>query len=98
MLRGAPDADVVLMAHVGLEGLARVSNAARQIPLRAPVRVQLRRIPRSELPGESELPAWLDDRFVEMDAWIGASERAREPEVAGVGQPVTEHATKADVS
>ncbi len=78
LLRGAPDADVVLMAHVGLEGLGRVAGAARQIPLREPVRVRLQRIPRSELPPEQDLPAWLDDRWLEMDGWIESETRRRD--------------------
>jgi 1-acyl-sn-glycerol-3-phosphate acyltransferase len=76
LLRGAPDADVVLMAHVGLEGLGRVAGASRHIPLDTPVRVRLQRIPRADVPPESELADWLDARWLEMDAWIETAEHA----------------------
>ena len=70
LLRGAPDADLVLMAHVGLERLEDVTTASRSIPLPEPVRVRLLRIPRAELPPADEFATWLDDRWLEMDAWI----------------------------
>lgn len=70
LLRGAPDAAVVLMAHVGLEGLDRLAHAPAHVPLAAPLRVRLRRFPRPEVPAGSEFPTWLDDRWLEMDAWV----------------------------
>ncbi|MGZ6976333.1 MAG: 1-acyl-sn-glycerol-3-phosphate acyltransferase [Acidimicrobiia bacterium] len=76
LLRGAPDADLVLMAHVGLEGLDRIATVAEHIPLRAPVRVRLQRIPRAEMPPESELADWLDEKWLEMDAWIESTRGA----------------------
>jgi 1-acyl-sn-glycerol-3-phosphate acyltransferase len=70
LLRGAPDADVVLMAHVGLEGLDRLAGASARIPLAAPIRVRLQRFRRAEVPTEQTFPAWLDQRWLEMEAWV----------------------------
>ncbi|HEX6310852.1 MAG TPA: 1-acyl-sn-glycerol-3-phosphate acyltransferase [Acidimicrobiia bacterium] len=70
LLRGAPDAAVVFMAHVGLEGLDRLAGAPAHLPLPAPVRVHLRRFARAEVPAGADFPAWLDDRWLEMDAWV----------------------------
>ena len=72
LLRGAPDTDVVLMTHVGLDGFDRLAGALTRIPLETPVRVFLRRVPRAEVPGPDDLPAWLDDRWLELDAWVDA--------------------------
>ena len=63
------------MAHVGLDGLDRLAGALRRVPLADPVRIFLRRVPRSELPGPDALPSWLDDRWLEMDAWVDAALR-----------------------
>ncbi len=73
LLRAAPDADVVLMAHVGLEGLGRLADAPRHIPLDAPVRVRLERVARADVPSESDFAAWLDTKWLEMDAWVEAA-------------------------
>ncbi len=71
LLAAAPDADVVVMAHVGLDGYASFSELARQVPLRAPVQVTAWRIARADIPGDGpEQTAWLDEQWVRMDAWI----------------------------
>lgn len=74
LLAGRPDADVVIMAHTGLEGLAGPADALRLLPLRHAVRVTLRRIPRSEVPTDPERQrAWLLDRWDEVDRWVVAN-------------------------
>ena len=81
LLRGSPDADLVLLTHVGLEGLDRVLDASKRIPLTDPVRVRLVRIPHVDIPGTEgpgdtpgPLRAWLDGIWLEMDEWVdGAS-------------------------
>lgn len=71
LLDGVPDADVVTIAHAGLEGLASFGELWRAVPVRRPVTVEIRRHPRSSLPdSHEELIEWVDDRWVEMDAWI----------------------------
>lgn len=71
LLEGRPDADVIVVSHTGLEGLAGPREALRLLPLRHPVRVQVRRIPRSEVPDHPEgQRAWLDAQWQLVDGWV----------------------------
>lgn len=73
VLRGARTADVVVLAHTGLEGLAGPGDALRLVPFRHPVRVALWRIPRSEVPTDDDAAAaWLDDQWHRVDQWVAA--------------------------
>lgn len=71
MLRGAPDADVVVIAHTGLEQFVTVRDIWRNAPLREPVRAQTWRHPRHTLPTrDDELVEWLYDQWHLVDRWI----------------------------
>lgn len=71
LLAAAPDADVVVMAHVGLDEYASFSELARQVPLRTPVLVTAWRIARADIPGDGpEQTQWLDQQWIRMDAWV----------------------------
>jgi hypothetical protein len=73
MLDGAPDADVVVLAHVGFERVADPWTAWRNVPLRRPVRTRVWRIPRCEVPDdEADRVRWLDERWQDADDWIEA--------------------------
>lgn len=74
ILEGLPDADVTIVAHTGLEGLSGPKEALRQLPLRHPVRVSIRRIPRALVPTDpAEQRRWLDDQWDLMDEWVTAN-------------------------
>lgn len=76
LLAGRPDADVIVVSHTGLEGLAGPKDALRLLPLRRPMQIELRRIDRSEVPTDDEgRRAWLLDRWDEVDAWVAAHRR-----------------------
>lgn len=71
LLAGAPEADVVVLGHIGLERYSNISDIVRAIPITEPIRVRLWRHPRSEIPPDpTEQAAWLVHRWVELDAWI----------------------------
>ncbi len=71
ILAGAPSADIVILGHVGFEGLDTFGGALRRVPLRHPVEVTVRRVPRAEVPSDPDaLLGWLDDRWLELDAWV----------------------------
>ena len=79
VLDGAPDADVVVMAHAGFEGLDTFSGILRSIPGRAPILIDCLRVPRSEVPLDDEARiAWLDAEWLALDARVDAllAERA----------------------
>jgi 1-acyl-sn-glycerol-3-phosphate acyltransferase len=71
LLRGAPTADLVLVAHVGMEAFGDLAAIRANLPLHEPVRVRLWRIPRHDIPtAEDDFTTWLLDRWIEVDRWI----------------------------
>jgi 1-acyl-sn-glycerol-3-phosphate acyltransferase len=78
LLRGAPDADLVIVTHTGLEAVARVVDAPANVPLRDPVRVRIRRVPRAQIPAGEEFSRWLDDEWLVADAALRGSAGATE--------------------
>ncbi|MCB0993917.1 MAG: 1-acyl-sn-glycerol-3-phosphate acyltransferase [Acidimicrobiales bacterium] len=65
------DADVVVIAHHGLDRYPSFRELARSVPLREPIRVVAWRIPRAEIPiGSAERVAWLDDHWLRVDERI----------------------------
>ncbi len=66
-------ADVVVIAHTGLEGLAGPLDLWRVAPFRHAVRFEMWRIPSEQIPEpREELLEWLYDRWAEVDAWVSA--------------------------
>lgn len=71
LLAGQPAFDVVVLGHVGLEGVSELRGLRRRLPLGEPVAVRWWHHRRGELPsGEAELIAWLNDRWRTLDRWI----------------------------
>lgn len=75
LLAGVPDADVVVLWHVGFDGLDSfgriISALAHGAPPRA--RVVLERYDRSSVPSGDDVVAWLDEHWVDMDAKVRAA-------------------------
>ncbi|MEM7139468.1 MAG: 1-acyl-sn-glycerol-3-phosphate acyltransferase [Actinomycetota bacterium] len=69
LLAGAPGADLILLAHEGMEVFGDLADIRRHLPLTTPVRVRLWRIPRHEVP-DDDLAGWLLDRWIDLDRWI----------------------------
>jgi 1-acyl-sn-glycerol-3-phosphate acyltransferase len=73
---GCPEADIVVMAHTGLEGLASLKSLIRSAPFRRPVEVECWRIPRSEVPeGVEERREWLFRTWGLVDDWVAEHRR-----------------------
>lgn len=71
VLAGSPHADVVTLAHTGLEGLTGPLEALRLLPFRHPIQVSLWRTDRAELPTEhAAQAAWLTDEWARVDEWV----------------------------
>jgi len=66
----APNADVVFVGHVGLEGLSSVRDLWRGIPMDADVRVTYWVTPAEQVPPPAERERWLYDRWELIDDWI----------------------------
>lgn len=68
-------ADVVVLAHRGLEGFARVKDMWRGGLVGSRIHVAFRRISRSGIPEErSERVKWLFETWSELDNWVAGEE------------------------
>ena len=68
-------ADVVVIAHTGLDQYSTFAQLAKAVPLRSPIHVTARRVPRDQIPdGNAERIAWLDEQWLLIDKWV-----ARQP-------------------
>lgn len=75
LLAEQPNVDVVVMGHVGLEGVANLSGLRKRLPLPEPVVIEWWHHPRWELPIDDDgRIAWLNDRWRTLDAWIATVE------------------------
>jgi 1-acyl-sn-glycerol-3-phosphate acyltransferase len=71
LLDAAPTADVVIIAHAGLDAYPRFVELVRNLPLRDPVRVTAWRTVRDEIPRDAGGRAeWLDAQWRRVDDWI----------------------------
>jgi 1-acyl-sn-glycerol-3-phosphate acyltransferase len=65
------DADVVVLAHTGLEQYGSFAALARAVPLRAPIEVTAWRIPAEQIPkAADERIAWLDEQWVRVSCQV----------------------------
>ncbi len=72
-LDAAPDADVVFIAHTGLDRLVTLRDIWRELPMDKGITMRAWRVPRSEIPDDLDArAAWLFDWFGRIDAWIDA--------------------------
>jgi 1-acyl-sn-glycerol-3-phosphate acyltransferase len=66
-----PSADVVVVAHTGLDALASFRDLARAVPLTEPIRITAWRIPFSDIPTEPEQRIqWLDEQWLAIDRHV----------------------------
>jgi hypothetical protein len=78
-IEAAPAADVVFVAHTGVDDLLSVGDVWRAIPMRQPMRARWWRVPYEEIPGEGR-ERWLYDWWETIDAWI--AENRPEPQAS----------------
>ena len=71
LLDGAPDADVVVIAHHGFDGLRSISDIWRGGLVGLVVRVRVARVPRSTVPEAGAARTdWLYDLWQDVDDWV----------------------------
>ncbi len=71
LMDAAPDADVLIVAHRGLEGLAEVTDLLKGSVVGKEVEVSFWRIPASEIPEGDERRRWLFELWKRMDDFVG---------------------------
>ncbi|QWZ07662.1 1-acyl-sn-glycerol-3-phosphate acyltransferase [Nocardioides panacis] len=70
-LDAAPDADVVLVAHTGLDHLFTVRDIWRELPMDKQIIMRWWRVPRAEIPDDREARIeWLFGWWEQIDAWV----------------------------
>jgi 1-acyl-sn-glycerol-3-phosphate acyltransferase len=83
-----PSADVVFVAHTGLEQLSTVWDLWRGLPMDADVRARMWTVPAEEVPDDPDARMdWLYDWWERMDRWIAT---ARTPPPAATSGPDVE--------
>jgi len=80
LLAHRPEADVVILGHVGLEDMADLQGFRRQLPLRRPITVRYWVHARSNVPiHPHDREEWLRRQWVELDQWIDSVDNGRDP-------------------
>jgi 1-acyl-sn-glycerol-3-phosphate acyltransferase len=70
-LDAAPEADVILVAHTGLDHLLTLADVWRELPMDKQIIMRWWRVPRNEIPGgRDDRIDWLFSRWEEIDRWI----------------------------
>lgn len=78
VLDGAPDTDVVLMAHQGFDGMRLISDIWDGELAGRVIRIRFTRVPAAGIPaGRDERVEWLDNVWLEMDGWIAEQMKTR---------------------
>lgn len=73
-LAAAPDADVVWVAHAGLDHLYTVADIWRELPLDATVRMHWWRVPAADVPETQEARIdWLYGWWERIDDWVDST-------------------------
>jgi hypothetical protein len=76
-IEAAPHADLVFVAHTGLDHMQSVGQVWRGLPLTRTVEVTWWTVPAERVPLEEDARhRWLDDNWSQIDAWIGRSQEA----------------------
>jgi 1-acyl-sn-glycerol-3-phosphate acyltransferase len=71
LLDGAPEADVLVIAHHGFDGLRLVSDIWRGGLVGLLIRVRVTRVPRSAIPaGDAARADWLYGLWQDVDDWL----------------------------
>ena len=70
-LDAAPDADVVLVAHTGLDHMLTIGDVWRELPMDKRIIMRWWQVPREEIPADREARIdWLFGWWERIDAWI----------------------------
>jgi 1-acyl-sn-glycerol-3-phosphate acyltransferase len=76
----APTADVVFVAHTGLEHLITIGDIWKGLPMEQSIKARWWRVPSAEVPrGREAQTRWLYDWWARIDTWIGENRPAPLP-------------------
>jgi 1-acyl-sn-glycerol-3-phosphate acyltransferase len=72
-IAAAPEADVIFVAHTGLEDVITVGDVWRALPMEQALKARWWRVPAAEVPrrlAQQDQVRWLYDWWARIDAWI----------------------------
>ena len=72
-IAACPDADVIFVAHAGLDGIVSVGDVWRRFPVDQVIRARWWRVPSEQVPRDADHEAqlqWLYQWWERIDAWI----------------------------
>ncbi|MEV0616867.1 1-acyl-sn-glycerol-3-phosphate acyltransferase [Nonomuraea sp. NPDC050404] len=76
-IEACPSADVIFVAHTGLDDLITLGDVWRKLPVSAHITAKWWRVPADAIPGgREERIDWLYDHWEQIDAWIRAQRLA----------------------
>jgi 1-acyl-sn-glycerol-3-phosphate acyltransferase len=71
-IAAAPTADVIFVAHTGLDQLMTIGDIWRALPMEQVVKARWWRVPAAEVPGDRDAQVrWLYEWWERIDTWIG---------------------------
>jgi 1-acyl-sn-glycerol-3-phosphate acyltransferase len=74
----APTADVIFVAHTGLDDVITMRDVWRALPMEQVIKAKWWRVPAAEVPRErAEMVAWLFDWWERIDEWIAENRPVR---------------------
>jgi 1-acyl-sn-glycerol-3-phosphate acyltransferase len=84
LLDAIPAADVVVIAHAGLDRFSSFTELAKAVPLGEAIRTTAWRVPAGEIPIDDVARIrWLDEQWLRVDDWIARSgDRSNGPDSA----------------
>jgi 1-acyl-sn-glycerol-3-phosphate acyltransferase len=87
----APTADVIFVAHTGLEHLITIGDIWSSLPMEQKLTARWWRVPAAEVPhGREAQTRWLYDWWAKIDAWIGEHHPVPVPPPAREAPPTHE--------
>jgi 1-acyl-sn-glycerol-3-phosphate acyltransferase len=89
-IAACPGADVIFVAHAGLDRLVSVGDIWRSLPMDQVIRAKWWRVPVGEVPRSAEREVqvqWLYDWWQRIDAWITQSRPAEQAALADPTDP-----------
>lgn len=79
-IEACPAADVIFVAHTGLDNLITVGDVWRKLPVSARITAKWWRVPASQVPESREdRIAWLYDQWERIDTWIATHQTVPTP-------------------
>jgi 1-acyl-sn-glycerol-3-phosphate acyltransferase len=84
LLDAIPHADVVVIAHAGLEPFPTFTALARAAPIHDAIKVTAWRIPAAAIPTDADdRITWLDEQWIRVDQWVHERSNFLQAHLAG---------------